>query len=90
MANAKIKKQNFRAGLLVVATDRLETQVYTVERIDGNHVTYTWYEGTNQCISGIDYTMLMTPTIAQIEYSINANGRLANALDVADVKFLIG
>jgi hypothetical protein len=34
--------------------------------------------------------MLMTPTIAQIEYSINANGRLANALDVADVKFLIG
>ena len=90
MANAKIKKQNIRAGFLVVATDRLETRVYTVERIDGNHVTYTWYEGTNQCISGIDYTMLMTPTIAQIEYSINANGRLANALDVADVKFLIG
>jgi hypothetical protein len=34
--------------------------------------------------------MLWKPTIEQVEYSINANGRLANILDVADVKVVIG
>ena len=86
----RIKKQDIRAGLLVVATDRLEAQVYTVESIDGNQVTLTWYEGSNQCICGLDYSMLWKPTIEQVEYSINANGRLANILDVADVKVVIG
>jgi hypothetical protein len=86
----RIKKQDIRPNLLVVATDHPEAQVYTVERIDGNQVTLTWYEGTNQCICGLDYSMLWKPTIEQVEYSINTNGRLATAQDVADVKLLIG
>lgn len=86
----RIKKQDIRAGLLVTATDHPEAQVYTVESIEGNQVTLTWYEGTNQCICGLDYSMLWKPTLEQIEYSINTNGRLATAQDVADVKLLIG
>ena len=85
-----IKLKDIRVGQLVVTSDSPEAQVRTVESIDGFHVTLTWFEGTNQCIQGVDYSLLGVPTIAQIEYSINANGRLANALDVADVKFLIG
>jgi hypothetical protein len=53
-------------------------------------VTLTWYEGTNQCIQGVDYSLLMTPTIEQIEYSISNHGRLANMEDVKDVALLIG
>jgi hypothetical protein len=86
----RIKKQDVRPNLLVVVTEHPEAQVYTVESIEGNQVTLTWYEGTNQCISGMDYSMLMRPTIEQVEYSINTNGRLATAQDVADVKLLIG
>jgi len=86
----RIKKQDIRAGLLVTATNHPESQVYTVERMDGNQVTLTWYEGSNQCICDSDYSMLWKPTIEQVEYSINANGRLANILDVADVKVIIG
>jgi hypothetical protein len=86
----RIKKQDVRPNLLVVVTDHPEATVYTVESIEGNQVTLTWYEGTNQCISGMDYSMLMRPTIEQVEYSINNNGRLATAQDVADVKLLIG
>jgi hypothetical protein len=85
-----IKLKNIRPGQLVVTSDSPEAQVRTVESVDGFHVTLTWFEGTNQCIQGVDYSLLGVPTIAQIEYSINANGRLANILDVADVKFVIG
>jgi hypothetical protein len=85
-----IKLQNIRPGQLVVTSDSTQAQVRTVESVDGVHVTLTWFEGTNQCIQGVDYSMLRVPTIEQVEYSINANGRLANILDVADVKFVIG
>jgi hypothetical protein len=85
-----IKLKDIRPGQLVVTSDSPEAQVRTVESVDGFHVTLTWFEGTNQCIQGVDYSLLGVPTIAQIEYSINANGRLANILDVADVKFVIG
>jgi hypothetical protein len=85
-----IKLKDIRVGQLVVTSDSPEAQVRTVESVDGFHVTLTWFEGTNQCIQGVDYSLLGVPTIAQIEYSINANGRLANILDVADVKFVIG
>jgi hypothetical protein len=85
-----IKLKDIRVGQLVVTSDSPKAQVRTVESVDGFHVTLTWFEGTNQCIQGVDYSLLGVPTIAQIEYSINANGRLANILDVADVKFVIG
>jgi len=88
--NRKIKLKDYRAGMLVVSTDRVETQVYTVESIKGYWITMVWREGDRTCICGMDSSMLITPTIEQIEYSINNNGRLADMNDVADVKVLIG
>ena len=85
-----IKLKDIRAGQLVVTSDSPEAQVRTVESVEGLMVTLTWYEGTNQCIQGVDYSLLGVPTIAQIEYSINNNGRLADMTDVADVKVVIG
>jgi hypothetical protein len=85
-----IKLKDIYVGQLVVTSDSAEAQVRTVESVEGFMVTLTWYEGTNQCIQGVDYSLLGVPTIAQIEYSINNNGRLANLQDVEDVKLLIG
>ncbi len=85
-----IKLKDIRPGQLVVTSDSPEAQVRTVESVEGFQVTLTWYEGTNQCIQGVDYSLLGVPTIAQIEYSINNYGRLANLQDVADVALLIG
>ena len=88
--NRKIKLKDFRVGMLVVSTDRVETQVYTVESVEGFRIMLVWREGERTGVSSLDYSMLMTPTIEQIEYSINNNGRLADMNDVADVKVLIG
>jgi len=85
-----IKLKDIRVGQLVVTSDSPEAQVRTVESVEGFMVTLTWYEGTNQCIQGVDYSLLGVPTIAQIEYSINNYGRLANLDDVKDVALLIG
>jgi hypothetical protein len=88
--NKKIKLQNIYAGQLVVTSNSPEAQVRTVESVEGFMVTLTWYEGTNQCIQGVDYSLLSVPTIEQIEYSISNHGRLANMEDVKDVALLIG
>ncbi len=85
-----IKLKDIRSGQLVVTSDSPEAQVRTVESVEGFQVTLTWYEGTNQCIQGVDYSLLGVPTIAQIEYSISNYGRLANMEDVKDVALLIG
>ncbi|MCX6840554.1 MAG: hypothetical protein NTX35_22450 [Verrucomicrobia bacterium] len=85
-----IKLKDIRPGQLVVTSDSPEAQVRTVESVDGFQVTLTWYEGTSQCIQGVDYSLLGVPTIAQIEYSISNYGRLANLQDVEDVALLIG
>ena len=86
----KIKLQNIYAGQLVVTSNSPEAQVRTVESVEGFMVTLTWYEGTSQCIQGVDYSLLSVPTIEQIEYSISNHGRLANLQDVEDVTLLIG
>jgi hypothetical protein len=86
----KIKLQNIYVGQLVVTSDSAEAQVRTVESVEGLMVTLTWYEGTSQCIQGVDYSLLSVPTVAQIEFSINNYGRLANLQDVEDVTLLIG
>lgn len=86
----KIKLQDIYVGQLVVTSNSSEAQVRTVESVEGFHVTLTWYEGTNQCIQGVDYSLLSVPTLSQIEYSISNYGRLANLQDVEDVKLLIG
>ena len=88
--NRKIKLKDFRVGMFVVSTDRVETQVYTVESVEGFRIMLVWREGERTGVSSLDYSMLMTPTLEQIEYSINNNGRLADMNDVADVKVVIG
>ena len=85
-----IKLKDIRVGQLVVTSDSPVAQVRTVESVEGLMVTLTWYEGTNQCIQGVDYSLLAVPTIAQIEFSINNYGRLANMEDVKDVALVIG
>jgi hypothetical protein len=85
-----IKLKDIRVGQLVVTSDSPVAQVRTVESVEGLMVTLTWYEGTNQCIQGVDYSLLAVPTVAQIEFSINNYGRLANMEDVKDVALLIG
>jgi hypothetical protein len=85
-----IKLQDIRVGQLVVTSDSPVAQVRTVESVEGLMVTLTWYEGTNQCIQGVDYSLLAVPTVAQIEFSISNYGRLANMEDVKDVALLIG
>ena len=85
-----IKLKDIYVGQLVVTSDSAEAQVRTVESVDGFIVTLTWYEGTSQCIQGVDYSLLGLPTLAQIEYSISNYGRLANLQDVEDVTLLIG
>ena len=85
-----IKLKDIYVGQLVVTSDSAEAQVRTVESVDGFQVTLTWYEGTSQCIQAVDYSLLGVPIVAQIEYSINNYGRLANLQDVEDVTLLIG
>ena len=46
-----------------------------------------WFEGSRKCGQWADYSNSRKPTIEQIEYSINANGRLAGIMDVAEVTF---
>jgi hypothetical protein len=87
----KLNKKQLYVGMLVVVTDSPETQVYTVEQIDEDYFVHlTWYVGTNQGARAVDYSILQRPTIQQIEYSINANGKLANVMDVVDLKFVMG
>jgi hypothetical protein len=88
--NKRIKLEDIRVGQLVVTTDSEKAQVRTVESVDGTQVTLAWFEGTSLCVQGVDYGMLRVPTIAQIEYSISFNGRLADLQDLQDVALVIG
>jgi hypothetical protein len=80
------KKADIRPGLLVVRGEHPDAQVYTVRGVpQGNAVYLVWFEGTRKCGQWADYSGSYKPTLKQIEYSINANGRLAGILDVAEV-----
>jgi hypothetical protein len=61
-----IKLKDIYAGQLVVTSDSPEAQVRTVESVEGFQVTLTWYEGTNQCIQGVDYSLLGLPTLRRL------------------------
>jgi hypothetical protein len=80
-----LKKSNLYIGQLVTTSDSPEAQVRTISHIfDNNMVEVQWYEGTKQVAQGIDYSMLYTPTIKQIEYSIQFNGRLVANHEIFD------
>ena len=82
------KKQDMRPGLLIVRGKHADAQVYTVKGLpQGNTVHLVWFEGSRKCGQWSDYSGCYKPTVEQIEYSINANGRLAGIMDVAKVTF---
>jgi hypothetical protein len=83
MANKRIKLENIYIGQLVVCSDHPEVQVRTVSALlDGFMIEVQWYEGKNQCVQGVDCSMLREPTIKQIEYSIANNGKLVAMNDI--------
>ena len=81
-----LKKSNLYIGQLVTTSDSQEAQVRTVSHIfDNNMVELQWYEGDQLIVQGIDRSMLYTPTIQQIEYSIQFNGRLVSTNDILEL-----
>jgi hypothetical protein len=81
-----LKKSNLHIGQLVTTSDSQEAQVRTVSHIfDNNMVELQWYEGDQLIVQGIDRSMLYTPTIQQIEYSIQFNGRLVSINDILEL-----
>lgn len=81
-----LKKSNLYIGQLVTTSDSLKAQVRTVSHIfDNNMVELQWYEGDQLIVQGIDCSMLYAPTIKQIEYSIQFNGRLVSTNDIFEL-----
>ena len=83
----KLTLKQIRIGQLIVRGTHADAQVYTIAAIRGFNIHVIWFEGTRKCGQWTDYGDCYKPTLEQIEYSINANGRLASALDVLEVKF---
>jgi len=83
MTNKRIPQSQLYIGQLVVCSTHPEAQVRTVSEIhDRFMVSVQWYEGSQQCVQPVDYSMLLTPTIQQIEYSIASNGKLVAMNDI--------
>jgi len=82
--NRKIKKSDMYVGMLVVTSEFLHAQVRTITHVfkDSNMVEVQWYEGEKMCAQGIDASMLMTPTIKQVEHSISTHGPLVGINDI--------
>lgn len=81
-----LKKSNLYIGQLVTTSDSQQAQVRTISHIfDNNMVELQWYEGDQLIVQGIDRSMLYIPTIQQIEYSIQFNGRLVSTNDILEL-----
>ena len=85
MKNKKLKRSNLYIGQLVVCSDHPQVQVRTVSHHFPNSsmIELQWFEGTNHCSQGVD-CQLYEPTIAQIEYSIQFNGKLMQVGELLD------
>jgi hypothetical protein len=77
MKSKKLKRADLRIGQLVVCSDHPKVQVRTVSHLFSNSsmVELQWFEGTNHCSQGVD-CQLYVPTMEQIEFSIDHNGKL--------------
>lgn len=77
MKSKKLKRSDLHLGQLVVCSDHPKVQVRTVAHLPSNStvVELQWYEGTNQCSQAVD-CQLYAPTLEQIEFSIDLNGKL--------------
>jgi hypothetical protein len=75
-------------GQLIVLTDHIDAQVYTVGAIGHpDHrlaILLVWFEGSRLSSQWTDYYGSRLPTMKQIERSIR-NGRLANGQDITGI-----
>jgi hypothetical protein len=85
-----IPSKKLYVGQLVVVTTHETAQVRTIGEIHRHAsgviyaVTLLWHEGERLCGQhSVAYT-LYKPTLDQIEYSIQVNGKLANKTDVCE------
>ena len=78
----KIYSSELYEGQLVVVNTGINAQVYTIAHIHKRQygsvfaVTVAWNEGTRFCYQTMSQ-VFATPTIEQIEYTINNNSPLA-------------
>jgi hypothetical protein len=72
-------------GQLIVRGEHLDAQVYTIAKIIGFNIYVIWFEGERQCGQWTDYGDCYKPTLEQIEYSIQANGKLASGQDIQEL-----
>jgi hypothetical protein len=81
MAN-RIKLKEFYVGQLIARGTHPDPQIYTLAEIDRINICLAWWEGSHFCKQWTDYGDCYVPTIKQIEYSINNNGKLATLKDI--------
>ena len=84
-----IKHTDLYIGQLVVVTEHPETRVYTIAATDGHVAILQWQEGTRHCSQKLRIPTnekygLFKPTLAQIEYSIAANGPLVSTKELVE------
>ena len=85
-----IPTKKLYVGQLVVVSTIDTAQVRTIGAIHKREngviyaVTLLWNEGSRLCGQHTDAFTLYKPTLEQIEYSIQVNGRLANKTDVCE------
>ena len=81
----KLTLKQLYLGQLIVRGEHANAQVYTVAAIRGFNIYLMWFEGNHRCGQWSDYGDCYKPTLAQIEYSIAAGGRLASGQDIKDL-----
>jgi len=82
---SRLTLKQFYLGQLIVRGPHADAQVYTVAAIRGFNIYVVWFEGKRMSGQWTDYGDCYKPTLAQIEYSIAANGRLASGQDIKDL-----
>jgi hypothetical protein len=85
-----IPSKKLYVGQLVVVSTIETAQVRTIAKIHKRDsgvvyaVTFIWNEGDRLCAQNTDAWTLYKPTLEQIEFSIQVNGKLANKGDVCE------
>ena len=77
-----INRNSLHVGQLVAVNTHPEGQVYAVCAVEGNNVLLQAREGTSQTRCTHDRDSLYTPTLDQIEYTIEFVGALVTRTDI--------
>jgi hypothetical protein len=88
MKQTAIKLKDLYVGQLIARGTHPDPQIYTVASISGLNIFLIWFEGSRMSSQWTDYSDCYKPTLKQIEYSIEANGRLASGRDVVELKLV--